>query len=186
MLIKCDVCNKEFIPKSIKNKRCSELCRRRKWADWKSERDAQIRRDVYINAPVKECRYCGGEFKAVPEHKVFCSKDCAGKYVKPKGKNQWGKPKEHPLSNYTVKIKKETLEEKIQHQKEIDVAMKLFLEKGGVITKLDPVPDPVLPSVGSYDWGWEELVGLGIVGCSKEQAVDLAEAEMMLSSVDVV
>jgi hypothetical protein len=42
--------------------------------------------------------------------------------------------------------------------------MKKFLRDGGKIEVQPPLPLPQTPSVGSKDWPWEYMVGLGYYG----------------------
>lgn len=172
MMRQCDVCDKYFIPKSVKMLRCSELCRRRKWADWKKDRDHKIKEDLFKKAPLKQCRYCEKEFKAVPHTKVFCNKICRDNYEVPKRKRpkqKYGINKkfvhgDHPLKHYTINHKTDTPEQKEQHRITLNEAVQNFLLKGGKINKLDPIPSPFIPSVGSRDWEWETTVGLSYFG----------------------
>ena len=65
---------------------------------------------------------------------------------------------------YKVEPRFESELQKTIEKQELDDAVNRYLENGGEIKKLEELPAPSLPSVGSREWEWETRVGLGFVG----------------------
>ena len=53
--------------------------------------------------------------------------------------------------------------------------MEKFLEGGGKIQKLESLPLPKIPTVGSRDWDWETTVGLGFAGADGSDRLTATE-----------
>ncbi|QDP52178.1 MAG: hypothetical protein Unbinned2902contig1001_20 [Prokaryotic dsDNA virus sp.] len=183
MLRVCIVCNKYFTPKSLKMVRCSERCRRIGWGQWAHERNQKIKQQRYDKAPIKQCKNCKSDFKAVPINRVFCNKECRESFVPNKNvdKQYKHKPKVKPFKDYILSVKTDTPEQKEQHRIAINEAVQVYLNKGGTITKCESLPDPSLPSVGSKDWEWEKTVGLSYFGSEEYTEPDHLNEEHLTS-----
>ena len=183
--IKCKICKNLFMPKSIKTVMCSEVCRQKYKRDYYSDRYADMREARNKKKGLIKCKQCGKEFYQAYK-KVFCSSICRINYkppVKPK------KPKKyelthtwkvnHPYRMYKVESRFEPELQKAIEKKEMDDAVNRYLKNGGKIKKLEELPTPSLPSVGSREWEWDVRVGLGFVGPDSVADQDYIDIEML-------
>ena len=90
----------------------------------------------------------------------------------------------HPYRMYKVESRFESELQKAIEKQELDDAVNKYLENGGKIKKLEEMPAPSLPSVGSREWEWETRVGLGFVGpdsVADQNYIDIEILEYLVS-----
>ena len=80
---------------------------------------------------------------------------------------------------YKVESRFEPELQKAIEKKELDDAVNRYLKNGGKIKKLEELPTPSLPSVGSREWEWDVRVGLGFVGPDSVVDQDYIDIEML-------
>tara|TARA_Y100001951_G_C11278505_1_gene263630 strand:- start:884 stop:1468 length:585 start_codon:yes stop_codon:yes gene_type:complete len=183
--IECKICKNLFVPKSIKAIVCSEVCRQKYKRDYSYDRYANMKEARNKKKGLIKCKQCGEKFQQAYK-KVFCSHTCRKIYrppVQPK------KPKKyelthvwkvnHPYRMYKVESRYELQLQKIIEKQELNDAVNRYLENGGKIKKLEEIPAPALPSVGSREWEWETRVGLGFVGSDSVADQNYIDVEML-------
>tara|TARA_R100001594_G_scaffold32677_1_gene60754 strand:+ start:214 stop:801 length:588 start_codon:yes stop_codon:yes gene_type:complete len=188
--IKCKVCKSMFKPKSVKEIICSEVCRQKYKRDYHYDRYAEMKEARNKKKGMIKCRQCGGMFQQTYK-RVFCSPVCRVNYrppVKPKKPKKYDLPHawkvNHPYKMFKVESRFESELQKAIEKQELDDAVNKYLENGGEIKKLEELPAPTLPSVGSREWEWEVRVGLGFVGPDEGQDyVDVERLEYLVSKV---
>ena len=80
---------------------------------------------------------------------------------------------------YKVESRSESESQKEIEKREIDTAVNKYLQNGGKIKKLEELPLPSLPSVGSREWEWDVRVGLGFVGPDSVADQEYIDMEML-------
>ena len=173
--IKCRVCKTPFQPKAITSVMCSEVCRNINKRMWSSDRMKRMRERRSIQVVEIKCKNCKKIFYPVPSNRKFCTKNCSQSY-RPRKKISDAKYKRRDFKNFT--LQKRHTDTKDFIREEVDEAVKKFLKGGGKIQKLESLPLPKIPTVGSRDWDWETTVGLGFAGLE-----DLAEPEYNIENV---
>ena len=190
--IECKICKNLFMPKTVKEIICSEVCRQKYKRDYHYDRYAEMRKARNKKKGLIKCKQCGEKFQQAYK-RVFCSQTCREIYrppVKPK------KPKKyelthawkvnHPYKMFKVESRYESQLQKAMEKQELDDAVSRYLENGGEIKKLEELPAPSLPSVGSREWEWDVRVGLGFVGpdnVADQDYVDVERLEYLVSKV---
>lgn len=166
--IRCRVCKKWFVPKANSTVMCSSICRfmnRREWESDYNKKKAAIRRKKVKKI---KCRKCKKTFLPASKTRVFCSRECAWAFNiykrKPGSISPSQQLRKHKYRNYEFSESLDTEKGKELHRLELNEAMEKFLREGGKIEKQPPVPLPPIPSVGSRDWPWEYVIGLGYYG----------------------
>ena len=166
--IKCRVCKEWFVPNASSTVMCSSICRfinRREWESDYNKKKAAIRRKKVKKI---KCRNCKKSFLPASKTRAFCSRECSRKFNIYKRKPGSVSPSEqlrkHKYRNYEFSENLNTPEQKELHRLELNVAIEKFLKDGGKIDYYPPLPLPQIPSVGSRDWPWEYMIGLGYYG----------------------
>ena len=178
------------MPKSIKTVVCSDVCRLTYRRYYSYNLYDKIREARNKKKGLIKCKQCGEKFYQAYK-KVFCSNTCRNIYkppVKPKKPKKYNLPHtwkvNHPYRMYKVESKFESELQKTIEKQELDDAVNKYLENGGKIKKLEEMPAPSLPSVGSREWEWETRVGLGFVGpdsVADQNYIDIEILEYLVS-----
>jgi hypothetical protein len=162
--IRCRVCKNWFTPNAKTTVICSNTCRvinRREW----EENNNRIKREKRLEKVKKiKCRNCRKKFLPATCARVFCSKNCALAFNIYKKKKPNQSLKKHRYRDYKISAALNTSKQKELHRLELKKAVGKFLKNGGEIERLPPMPLPQIPSVGSRDWPWEYMIGLGYYG----------------------
>ena len=173
------------MPKSIKTVMCSEVCRQKYTRDYSYDRYADMKKARNKKKGLIKCKQCGKEFYQAYK-KVFCSPVCRVNYKPPTKPKKPRKPNNehkwkvsHPFRMFKVVSRFESELQKIIEKQELNNAVNKYLENGGKIKKLEEMPAPTLPSVGSREWEWETRVGLGFVGPDSVIDQDYTDIEML-------
>ena len=175
--IKCRVCKEWFIPKASTTVMCSSICRFMNRREW--EADYNKKKYVSRREKVKEinCRYCKKSFLPDAKTRVFCSTKCSRGFniykKKPVSISLSGQIQKHKYRNYGFSENPSTPKQKELHRLELNEAIEKFLKDGGKIERQPPLPLPQIPSVGSRDWPWETMIGLGYFGMDELAEPDL-------------
>ena len=183
--IECKICKNLFTPKSIKEIICSDVCRLTYKRYYSYNLYEKIKKAKNKKKGLIKCKQCGKEFYQAYK-KVFCSSMCRINYkppVKPKKPKKYDLPHtwkvNHPYRMYKVEPKFDSELQKIIEKQELDNAVNKYLDNGGEIKKLEELPAPSLPSVGSREWEWDVRVGLGFVGPDSVADQDYIDIEML-------
>ena len=165
---RCRVCKKWFVPKANSTVMCSSICRfmnRREWESDYNKKKAALRRKKVKKI---KCRNCKKSFLPASKTRAFCSRECSRKFNiykrKPGSISPSEQMRKHRYRNYEFSENLSTPEQKELHRLELNVAIEKFLKDGGKIDYYPPLPLPQIPSVGSRDWPWEYMIGLGYYG----------------------
>jgi len=166
--IHCLNCGELFQPTTIRNNKCSRICRvmwYKKIENERNERRAKKTRESWI---LHECLNCGEEFVGAST-RVTCSSECSKIYV-----NSGKASKRHKDKfkiNYVKKIpvieEKEISSDVLEQDRDpmVTEAIKNFKNKGGKIKVLKPEPAQKTPSVDlewqKGGWDWQALYGAG-------------------------
>ena len=179
--IQCRVCKEWFVPNASSTVMCSNTCRvinRREW----EENNNRVKREKRLEKVKKiKCRECRKKFLPATSTRVFCSKKCAwafNTYKKKKSSVPASQHlKKHRYRDYKIAVDLNTPKQKELLRLELKKAMGKFLKEGGEIERLPPMPLPRIPSVGSRDWPWEYMIGLGYFGMEEltEPEVDIED-----------
>ena len=166
--IRCRVCKDWFTPNARSTVLCSNTCRvinRREW----EENNNRVKRERRLKKVKKiKCRECRKKFLPATSTRAFCSRGCAWAFNAFKKKKSSvpasQRLKKHAYKSYEISEVLNTPEQKKIHRLELNKAMEKFLKEGGKIERQPPLPLPQIPSVGSRDWPWETMIGLGYFG----------------------
>jgi len=192
--VECKVCKSIFMPKAVTSVMCSEVCRQKHKRDYHYDRYAEMKEARNKKKGMIKCRQCGEMFMQTYK-RVFCSPTCRVNYRPPTKPKKPRKPNNehkwkvsHPFRMFKVVSRFESELQKAIEKQELDDAVNRYVEKGGEIKKLEELPAPSLPSVGSREWEWEVRVGLGFVGPDEGQdylnySIDMERLEYLMSKV---
>jgi len=166
--IRCRVCKEWFIPNARSTVMCSNTCRVMSRREWEENNNKRKREKRLEKVKKIKCRNCRKKFFPATSKRVFCSRGCAWSFNIYK-KKKTSVPasqrlKKHAYRSYEISEVLNTPEQKELHRLELNEAVEKFLKDGGKIEKQPPLPLPPIPSVGSRDWPWETMIGLGYFG----------------------
>ena len=156
---KCRVCKKLYQPVSSVSVMCSEVCRNINRRNSYSLRLDKMRKKRNKEVTEVKCKNCKKIFFPVPSNRKFCSRECSLEHRPPRRRISSAKYERHQFKNFT--LQKNRSDNQNHVREDINKAVKNFLKKGGTIKKLESLPLPKIPTVGSRDWDWETTVGLG-------------------------